>query len=267
MSLVLDTVWVHGLASIIYILGAVIGWRALSRGEVSRGAQRILGVGAGIHAVGFIAMHTEQPPVPMESFAAALSLIGWLTAVSYLLSIRVARVRGILVWVAIMAALFTVAATTALPFRSSEPVESTAPLWSHAHVLLSAFGFSFLALATVSGLGYLVKQRSLKRKTAGRFGLPSLESLDRMEHFTLALGYAMLTLGVVTGFAWGWARGLDPWTPHAYGLLLAWAIYGLPIGLRVFRHLHGELPARSVVIGFVVLAFSYIGIRLIGGDV
>lgn len=266
----LGTAGVHLIAAVTYFIGAGLGWRALSQGQLPRNAQRALGVGALVHVVGFVLMHAEQPPVPMESFSASISLIGWLIVVAYLMSIRFARVRGILVWVAAISGVFTLAASAALPLRDTAippALGGSATVWSHAHVLLSALGFSLLALATVAGLGYLLKQRALKRKTLGRLGLPSLESLDRMEHFTLAVGYALLTLGVVTGFAWGWARGLSLWTPHSFWLLLAWAVYLLPISLRVLRNQHGEQPARTVVFGFVLLAFSYIGIRLIGGDV
>ena len=262
-----STFAVHLVAALFYLAGAGFGWRALVQGERPSAAQRLLGFGALIHAAGFVAMHAEDPPVPMESFPAALSLIGWLTVVSYLMSVQIAHVRGILMWVAGVSAVFTLAAALSLPLLLPAELRSSGAfemVWSHAHVLLSALGFSFLALATVAGLGYLTKQRVLKQKGAGRLGLPSLESLDRMEHFSLVLGYALLTLGVLTGFAWSWARDLSPWTAHTYWLLLAWAVYLLPIGRRVFRNQHGERPARSVVIGFVVLAFSYIGIRLIG---
>ena len=72
-----------------------------------------------------------------------------------------------------------------------------------------------------------------------------------------------VTLGVATGFVWGLDRGLTPWNAHSYWLLLAWAVYLVPVGLRVVRHQHGERPARGVVVGFVILAFSYIGVRLL----
>ena len=47
--------------------------------------------------------------------------------------------------------------------------------------------------------------------------------------------------------------------------LVAWCVYLRPVGLRVVGGQHGDRPARSVVLGFAVLAFSYIGIRLLGG--
>ncbi len=256
----------HELAALCYAAGALLGWRGARRGGRAAWVPLLLAVGAVIHAFAFVRLHVERPPTSLESFPAALSLIGWLVTVSYLLSLRFADVRGVAGWVALAAAAFTGLASLELivgPRTAPAAVDGGA--WSHAHVLLSACGFSFLALASLAGLAYLAKERELKRKHGAGQGLPSLESLDRLEHFALSLGFPLLTLGVVTGFVWGLERNVSPWTWHTYWLLAAWAVYLLPMARRVLRHQHGERPARNVVLGFVVLAFSYIGIRLIGG--
>lgn len=256
----------HQLAAVCYAGAALLGWRALATGRQLRSTPFLLALGVGVHAAGFVVLHDADPPIPMESFPAALSLIGWLIAVSYLLSMRIAQVRGMGVWVGLAATVFTGIAWVELLVGPTAVRDSAGSgAWSHAHVLVSTLGFSLLALASVAGLAYLVKERALKHKRAGRYGLPSLESLDRLEHFMLALGFPLLTLGVITGFAWGMQQGVSAWTAHTYFLLAAWAVYLLPMALRIVRHQHGERPARSVVVGFAVLAFAYIGIRLIGG--
>ena len=256
----------HQLAALLYAGGAALGWRAPERSSRARGLHLLIAAAALLHAVGFVVLHREEPPIPLESFPAALSLIGWLIAVSYLLSLRAASIRAVGPWVGIAAALFTAAAWLGLLVGPREVVGVAGNgAWSHAHVLLSATGFSLLALASLAGVAYLVKERSLKHKSAMRGALPPLESLDRMEHFTLAVGFPLLTLGAATGFVWGW--GLSPLSAHAYWLLLSWAVYLVPVSLRVVRHQHGERPARAVVVSFAILAFAYIGVRLMGGGV
>jgi len=256
----------HELAALLYGCGAILGWRAPARGFRAIGLHLLIGAGALVQAAAFVVLHREEPPIPLESFPAALSLIGWLIAVSYLMSLRVASIRAVGPWVGIVAALFTGVAWIELLVGPNLVVDAAGSgAWSHSHVLLSAMGFSFLALSSVAGVAYLAKERSLKHKSVSRGALPSLESLDRMEHFTLAVGFPLLTLGVATGFVWGIDRGLSPWNAHTFWLLLAWVVYLVPVGLRVVRQQQGERPARGVVVGFVVLAFSYIGVRLIGG--
>ncbi len=259
------TEWLHQCAALLYAAAALWGWRSLARGGAGGGPSWLLAAGAIVHAGGFVVLHRETPPIPLESFPAALSLIGWLIAVSYLLSQRAASIRAVGPWVGIVAALFTSVAWIELLVGPPLVVDvGGSGAWSHAHVLVSTTGFSFLALSSVAGVAYLVKERSLKHKSLSRGALPSLESLDRMEHFTLTVGFPLLTLGVATGFVWGLDRGLSPWNAHTYWLLVAWAVYLVPVGLRVVRHQHGERPARSVVVGFVILAFAYIGVRLFG---
>jgi ABC-type uncharacterized transport system permease subunit len=254
----------HALASAVYALAALLGLRALWAGAQPPALVAwLIGAGVAVHGAAFVALHGAQPPVPLESFPAALSLIGLLVSVAYLVSLSLSRVRGVGLWVAGVAALFTALACLGLELRAGTAAERGGP-WSHTHVLFSACGFSLLALTSLAGAAYLVKQGELKRKRDVRFALPSLESLDRMEHWTLSMGFALLTLGMASGFAWGSARGASPWTHHSAWLVAAWVVYLLPVGQRLLSHQHGERPARLVVGGFAFLSFSYLGIRLLG---
>lgn len=259
----------HGLATALYLLGAVLGWRP-ARGVQRASAVRLcLAFGAVIHSLGLYGLHLQVPPVPLESVPAALSLIGWLVSVAFLGALRLARVQTAGAWVALVAAAFTLAAELGLQLGSA-PAQPPggSPLWSHAHVLLSTAGFSLLALASLAGIGYLAQERRLKRKRGGTAELgpelPALESLDRVEHVALSAGFVLLTLGVITGFVWALGRGEDPWSFHALFLLLAWCGYLFPVSLRIVRHQHGPRPALGVVFGFALLAFSYLGIRFLG---
>ncbi len=255
----------YELAALLYLAASGLAALARKRGGATSGFLWLLGLGAGLHAVGFVELHRQTLPLPLESFPAALSLIAWLTVVAYLLSLRIAPIRAVGVWVGAAAGVTTLAADLALRWMALVvPGPGSGGAWSHAHVLLSTGGFSLLALASLAGMAYLAKERQLKEKRQLRSGLPSLEGLDRFEHLSLSLGFPLLTLGVVTGFVWGADQGLSPWTGHSLWLLAAWMVYLLPVGLRVVRHQHGHLPARGVVLGFALLAFSYIGIRLLG---
>ena len=255
----------HIAAAVAYAVAGVLGARAVWQGRTpARPVAWLLGAAVAIHAGGFVALHSRSPSIPLESFPAALSLIGWLVSASYLISLRFSRVSAVSTWVAGSASFFTGLACAGLLAADAPAPPRAGGAWSHAHVLLSAFGFSLLALTSLAGSAYLVKQDALKRKRLARFALPSLESLDRMEHWTLHLGFLLLTLGVLTGFVWGLRRGSNPWSQHSAWLIAAWAIYLVPISQRIISHQHGERPAKLAVGGFAFLAFSYLGIRMLG---
>jgi ABC-type uncharacterized transport system permease subunit len=253
----------YALAALLYLVAGSLACRPLVGRVAGRATPWLLGAGAVVHAAGFVALHRVGPVVLLESFPASFSLIGWLLPVAYLLSLRLTRVRDMGLYVGLVAGVFTSIAWLAVE-PPAAPAHLTLQTWSHAHALLSTGGFSLLALASLAGMGYLEKERSLKRKRAQRLTLPSLQSLDRLEHLTLSLGFPLLTLGMLAGFAWGLSRGASPWTQHSLWLIAAWVIYLLPVGLRVVGHRQGEQPARSVVFGFAFLAFSYVGVHLLG---
>jgi ABC-type uncharacterized transport system permease subunit len=255
------TLIAHGFAGALYLFAAFLGWHGRKPG----GIRFVVAFAALLHAIGFYGLHLQSPPVPLSSFPAALSLIGWGVALAWLVSPRRIGSRSAGPWVATIAAGFTIPAVLGLQLAVTHGESpEAAGVWSHAHVLLGTAGFSLLALASLAGLGYLAKERALKQKRPWHQGLPALESLDHAEHVTLALGFALLTLGVATGFAWSVSQRLDPWNRHTLFLLAAWGVYLLPVGARVLRHQRGRWPARGVVLGFLFLACSYIGINLIG---
>jgi ABC-type uncharacterized transport system permease subunit len=255
----------HGFASALYLFTAFLGFTGRGLGLGPKRVPALLVLASALHAVGFYGLHLEHPPVPLSSFPAALSLIGWISALAWLLGRNVLRLKGAGPWVAAIAAAFTVPAMLGLELSQPQVDPADAAVaWSHAHVLLGTAGFSLLALASLSGFGYLAKERGLKRRSRWHQGLPALESLDHAEHVTLALGFVLLTLGVATGFAWGVSQKLDPWNRHTIFLLAAWSVYLVPVGARTIRQQRGAWPARGVVVGFAFLICAYLGIHLLG---
>jgi len=253
------------IAAGLYLIAALIGLIMRRREQGLRFVVWLLGIGSLFHTLGFVGLHFHEPPIPLASFPAAITLMAWLIVVAYLLSLRFARVRRMGAWIAAVSGVLTTLAEVGLAFFPPEVLAvADNGAWPHAHVLLSAAGFSFLALASFAGIAYLVKQRELKSKRPVGVPLPSLESMDRAEHLALSLGYPLLTLGVITGFGWESSRGLERWTGHAIWLLAAWFVYLIPMTRRVIRRERGRRVARSVVACFLFLAFSYIGVRLMG---
>ena len=240
------TLLTHGLATALYLFAAFLGWTRKSVGFRGRSVPFVIALAAAIHAFGFYALHVQDPPIPLSSFPAALSLIGWLTVICWLTVVRNPHLRNAGPWVALFAASYTLPAE--LGFQLTEPptpAGAEAIAWSHAHVLLGTSGFALLALSSMAGLGYLAKERALKLRRGFALSLPALETLDRGAHLTLTLGFALLTLGVATGFAWGVNQGIDPWVQHTVLLLAAWTVYLLPIGVRVLRQQTGRWPSSS----------------------
>ena len=253
----------HLLAAACYLGAAGTGLLAGGSRRLEAAVAWLLGLGVLLQVVGFFGFHVSDPPVPLGSFGAALSLIAWLTVAAFLLSLGLARLRAVGAWVGALAAALTVGASLALWGGPPAAPSLDTGGWPHAHVLLSTAGFAALGLASLFGLAYLAKQRALKSKRPPR-ALPSLEGLDRVEHVALAIGFPLLTLGLISGFVWSRQHGGELATGHALFTTLAWLLYLVPVTARVVRRQRGQAAARSVVIGFAFLALSYLGVRLWG---
>jgi ABC-type transport system involved in cytochrome c biogenesis permease subunit len=137
----------------------------------------------------------------------------------------------------------------------------------HAHVLLSSAGLGLLGLSGLAGIFFLLEHRWLKRKrgVTRRFGLPSLEALDRVNVAALAVGFPLLTLGLLTGSAWLHGAEGRFWSGsgHASWMLVAWGIYAGLSGARFVGRQGSRQAAASAVAGFAFLLFAAVGVEVL----
>jgi ABC-type uncharacterized transport system permease subunit len=222
----------------------------------------LLAFAALLHGFAFLELHRLEPTPALTELPLAVSLAAWLLALAFLaLQLRVPA-RGLAVVVAPAAFLGTVfAAFSASP--PEPPEDGASALWSHLHVLLASGGLALLGVAGAAGLLYLVHHRAIKRHRVARHSaLPPLESLDRANAVALALGFLLLSLGVVTGVLWVETREgrLWPGGLHANATLVAWLAYSA----LVFARFGAGGSARSVAFGsaagFALLLAAVVGI-------
>jgi ABC-type transport system involved in cytochrome c biogenesis permease subunit len=238
---------------------------ALETRRFDRTAVALLGLGALLHAASFGLLHLAEHPPPLTDLRAAFSFMAWGGTVFYLILLKRSRLQHLAVLVAPTA--FLGAFLEALRPPLTAPTESATGSWPHAHVLLSSAGIALLGLAGLAGVLFLIEHKRLKSKAPldRRFPLPSLEALDRVNAVSLAVGFLLLTLGVITGVIWLQTTKGVPWlgTAHETWTLVAWAVYA---GLAVARFIAKQgsrQAAASAVGGFAFLLFAVIGLGFI----
>ena len=262
------TLAAHGFATALYLFAAFLGWTRRSAGNAKRRVPYVIALAALIHAAGIWALHVAQPAVPLSSFPAALSMIGWLTALAWLAVLRNVRLRGAGPWVGSVAAAFTLMAEIGLQIAAPAlEAEGESVAWSHAHVLLGTSGFALLALSSMAGLGYLAKERVAEAEARLRALAPgareprSRRAPDARARLRAAHARRgdRLRLGREPGEL---TRGRGtPSSCSRHG-----ACTCCPSARAIVRQQQGPAPARGVVWSFAFLAFSYIGIRVIGAN-
>lgn len=254
------------IAAALYLaagVGALLGL-VLPEPRMLAGARIGLLLGAAVQAAAFATLHRLDPAPSLTDLGLAICVMAWLAVVFGLVLIARIRLPGFVPALAFAAFLAAFGATLSEPRGAASDATGSIP---HAHVLLASAGLAALGLAGLAGLFFLLEHRTLKRrrKLARRLPLPSLEALDRVNRLALALGFPLLTFGVVTGILWNEARsgrvlagGLhETWT------VVAWLIYLGLVVLRFVGHQGARQAAASALAGFAFLVFAVVGVGLV----
>ncbi len=254
------------LAAALYLASGLAGAVSLSIAGVRTGrvALALLGTAALAHAASFIALHGVEPVPRLTDLPQAVSFMALMGVIAFGVFARRGRLAGLTV---LLGPLAFLAAFFAALHAPDPDVDVMAGAWPHAHVLLAGSGLALLAVAAAAGGFYLVENRRLKRKLihAGPRALPSLETLDRINAAALAVGFPLLTLGVLTGMMWvqgargAWFTG----SAHEAWNGIAWLIYAALVAARFAAQQGARDAAASAVAGFAFLLFAVVGVGIL----
>lgn len=134
---------------------------------------------------------------------------------------------------------------------------------SHAFIIFASY--AAFALALLTGVLFLAQESRLKRKDPRILSasmLP-LELLDRVNLYAVVAGFALFSIGMITGsrlarLEWGSYFNGDPkelWS------LITWAAYAAVLALRLSRGLRGRRVVFLSVMSFALLAFTFLGVN------
>jgi ABC-type uncharacterized transport system permease subunit len=135
--------------------------------------------------------------------------------------------------------------------------------WSWVHRVTAYGGALAFAIAGAAGAMYLIANYRLRHKLAlvgPKFG--SLERLERLTLHAVTLGFPLLTIGAVTGFA---QMRHEPDTPPIKIALscLTWVIYALVLHALLNPSFRGRRAAALSVVGFVLMIGTIVVVELI----
>ena len=262
------SVMLHQWTAAFYLLAGVVAWlgMALRSPRLEHGSTIVLAVGAVLNVVALATLHLLDPPPPLTDLPTAASFTACVGTLFFLVLLGRVRLAGLTVLVAPVAFVSVFYAALRLPHAAAATLQGTVP-WAHAHVLLASAGLACLAMSGMAGLLFLVEHRRIKAKRPldPRFPLPSLEALDRVNRASLAVGFPLLTLGVVTGLMWVHAVHGTLFTGgrHETWLAVAWTVYAALVAVRFTSHQGARPAAASAVAAFGFLAFAVIGVGLL----
>lgn len=258
-------------AAFLYLAATLAAWTGVATriDAPPRLVSRFLFIGAAAHLLSIALRSVALGDIAVAAFADALSFLGFLLVIVYLV---VARGRSLAALGAVVSPLalgLTVAAVFGERRESLQPLPPVLDsAWFPVHVTLAVLGEAIFALASSASLLYLLQERRLKSRRRGGplRHLPSLETLDRLNHACVVWGLVLLTLGIATGIGWAheaWGRAYWASDPKLVFSLVIWAIYVVLLQGRMVAGWRGRRAATLTIAGFAVILVSLVGVNLL----
>ncbi len=95
--------------------------------------------------------------------------------------------------------------------------------------------------------------------------VPRQEVLDDVTYRMIAIGWPLLTAGIITGAVWAnsaWGTYWS-WDPKETWSLITWFIYAVYLHARYVRGWKGTQMAVISAVGFLAVIFTYLGVNLV----
>ncbi len=151
----------------------------------------------------------------------------------------------------------------AIVFGRARPHEYVPQAWWWVHRVTAYGGAVAFAIACAVGCMYLVHNRRLRRKVA--IPGPNLGSLERLEHVTMiavTLGFALLTVGAITGLILMLAEQRDTPLPKLLLTGGVWVAYALVLHSPMNPSFRGRKSAIMSIVGFVLMVGTIVAVQL-----
>lgn len=256
-----------GLSLPLYVLATagLVTYLMVAQEVARRFALMALAGAFVLHFCALIARVVSTGSVAMNAFHDQLSLFAWLTVGMYLaLQVRyhLAVVGALVSPLAFLLALSAYLVHAGAPTLPS----NLRSAWLPAHVVAAFLGYAIFAVAFCISVIYLHQESQLKakRRSGAVRRLPSLETLDDLNYRIVAWGFALFTLGIVTGSllakaTWG---TFFSWEPKQVLSVVAWLLYAVLLQTRSIGW-RGRRAARLTIVGFAILIISFLGFNLL----
>lgn len=252
----------YGIASVLYL------WFVLGRSaRLSRAAMVSLAIGLAVQTAATIVRGAELHRAPFTNLFESLSLLGWAVVAVYLVLEHRHRISALGAYVSVLAlGLTAIASSMPNGTRTSLP-PALQSNWSVIHVTSCILAYTGFVLAFGAALAQVVQSRLLKSKriSALQGHLPSLDVMDNLTYRLVALGWPMLTLGIITGALWAQAAwgSYWSWDPKETWSLITWLIFAAYLHVRIAQGWRGKWALRLVVLGFISVLITFVGVNLL----
>jgi ABC-type uncharacterized transport system permease subunit len=195
-------------------------------------------------------------------FGNSLSTILWLTALVYWLASQGAPLARLQSWVSGLAAVSVLAMAL---FTETHAIPNSQALALRAHLVVSFLAYGLLAVAALHAVLMTMLEKQLHRGTLLRDAAPPLLTLEAMLFKTIGVGFALLTLAVLSGVFFSeelFGQALE-FSHKIVFAILSWLVFGGLLLGRHFRGWRGRTALYWTITGFTLLLLAYLGTQFV----
>ena len=134
-----------------------------------------------------------------------------------------------------------------------------------ATFLSSSALVAIISWVAVIALFWLIWSKGIMFKNLLKQYMPPLDQLDDVTYRMIAIGWPLLTGGIITGAVWAnsaWGTYWS-WDPKETWSLITWFVYAIYLHARYVRGWKGTQMAVISAVGFLAVIFTYLGVNLV----
>jgi len=264
------TTFVYFAAFVLYLLMMVMG-KAL----LGRLATFVSMVGLIAHSLAIVLRWVESYRLeighaPFSNLYESLIFFAWTIALLYL--IVEWRTKNKTAGAFVIPLAFLAMAYASFSPNITSRIQPLIPAlqsnWLITHVITCFFAYAAFGVSFGLSLMYFLKRLdNLKRNNAFLKLIPQTAVLDDLNYQMVAIGFLMLTLGIITGSVWAstaWGRYWG-WDPKETWSLITWLVYAAVLHSRMVRGWTGRKIAILCIIGFSCVLITYFGVNYLAG--
>ena len=264
------SIFVYFFAMVLYV--SYLAFRSESLGKV---ATSVLWAAVGVETAAILLRWYESYQMgigraPLTNLYESLVFFALTIAVVYLLMERKFGIKTAGAFVTPFP--FLIMAYASLNPNEIQPlVPALQSNWLISHVVTCFIGYAAFAVSFGVSFLYLFKVRAEREPAQSKKAntlldyLPASDLLDEVGYKTIAIGFPLLTIGIITGAFWAnvaWGTYWS-WDPKETWSLIVWLIYAAYLHARITKGWKGKKAALLSIVGFIATLFCYLGVNLI----
>ncbi len=262
------SIFVYFFSMVLYV--SYLAFRSETLGKVATG---VLWTGVGVETAAILLRWYESYQMgigraPLTNLYESLVFFALTVAIIYLLMEKKFGIKTAGAFVTPFP--FIIMAYASLNSSEIQPlVPALQSNWLISHVVTCFVGYAAFAVSFGVSFLYLFKMKSesgaSKKGGSSLDFLPSADLLDEVGYKTIAIGFPLLTIGIITGAFWAnvaWGTYWS-WDPKETWSLIVWLIYAAYLHARITKGWKGKKAALLSIVGFTATLFCYLGVNLI----